>query len=140
MKILLLGSTVLLGSTLSPFLNVRGYDLITHSHSEGGAQYQADLKDPKEANKLLRKIQSDVIINLVGLTDVDICETQPNQAYLINVRSVENIANWIKQEKTSCHLIQISTDQVYDSTALHLEGQVTLTNYYAFSQYSGEMI
>lgn len=138
MTILLLGSTGLLGSTLSPFLSSRGYEVKTHSRSEG-AQYQADLNDPEEANKLLGKIQPDVIINLVGLTDVDLCETQPNQAYLVNVRTVENIANWIKQEKTSCHLVHISTDQVYDGANLHTEEMVTLTNYYAFSKYAGEL-
>lgn len=138
MKILLLGSAGLLGSTLSPFLGARGYEVKTHSRSEG-AQYQADLNDPKEANKLLGKIQPDVIINLVGLTDVDLCEAQPNQAYLLNVRTVENITNWIKQGNTSCHLVHISTDQVYDGAKRHTEELVTLTNYYAFSKYAGEL-
>lgn len=138
MKILLFGSTGLLGSTLSPFLGARGYEVKTHSRSEG-AQYQADLSDSMETNMLLGKIQPDVIINLVGLTDVDICETQPNQAYLVNVHTVENIANWIKQEKISCHLVHISTDQVYDGVNLHTEEPVTLTNYYAFSKYAGEL-
>ena len=88
---------------------------------------------------MLGKIQPDVIINLVGLPDVDLCETQPNQAYLVNVRAVENIAKWIKQQKTSCHLVHISTDQVYDGANLHTEEAVTLTNYYAFSKYAGEL-
>jgi dTDP-4-dehydrorhamnose reductase len=70
---------------------------------------------------------------------VDRCETQPNQAYLANVRIVENIAGWIKQEKTPCHLAHISTDQVYDGASPHAEEQVTLTNYYAFSKYAGEL-
>lgn len=138
MDILLLGSTGLLGSTLSPFLSSRGYEVKTHGRSEG-AQFQADLNDPKEVNKLLGKIQADIIINLVGLTDVDLCEKQPNQAYLVNVRIVENIAGWIKQKKTSCHLVHISTDQVYDGVNLHAEELVTLTNYYAFSKYAGEL-
>lgn len=138
MKILLLGSAGLLGSTLNPFLSLRGYEVKTHSRSEG-SQYRADLSDPREAIELLGKIQPDRLINLVGLTDVDICEAQPNQAYLANVRTVENIANWIKQEKTSCHLVHISTDQVYDGVNPHSEELVTLTNYYAFSKYAGEL-
>lgn len=138
MKILLLGSAGLLGSTLNPFLGSRGYEVKTHSRSEG-AQYQADLNDPTDTYELLEKISPDVIVNLVGLTDVDRCETQPNQAYIANVRTVENIANWIKQEKKSCHLVHISTDQVYDGVNLHTEEQVTLTNYYAFSKYAGEL-
>jgi dTDP-4-dehydrorhamnose reductase len=137
-KILLLGSAGLFGSTLAPFLGSRGYEVKTHSRGDGG-QYQADLNDPKVANELLGKVKPEVTVNLVGLTDVDHCETKPNQAYLANVRTVENITDWIKQEKALCHLVHISTDQVYDGAGPHTEEQVTLMNYYAFSKYSGEL-
>ena len=79
------------------------------------------------------------IINLVGLTDVDLCEAKPNSAYMANVRAVENIADWIRKSKTLCHLVQVSTDQVYDGTGPHHEGHVALMNYYAFSKYAGEL-
>ena len=138
MKILLLGSAGLLGSTLSPFLSSRGYEVKTHSRSED-TQYQADLNDPADTYELLEKIAPEVIVNLVGLTDVDRCETQPNQAYLANVRTVENISGWIKQKKMPCHLVHMSTDQVYDGINHHAEEHVTLTNYYAFSKYAGEL-
>lgn len=138
MKILLLGSSGLLGSVLAPFLGLRGHEIKTHGRG-AGAQYQADLNDPRDAYELLGKIEPETIVNLVGLTDVDRCETQPNQAYLANVRTVENISGWIKQNKTPCHLVHISTDQVYDGINPHTEEHVTLTNYYAFSKYAGEL-
>jgi dTDP-4-dehydrorhamnose reductase len=137
-RILLLGSSGLFGSTLAPFLSLRGHDVKTHSRG-AGSQYQADLNDPKDAYDLLRMIEPEVIVNLVGLTDVDRCETQPNQAYLANVRTVENISGWIKQKITPCHLVHLSTDQVYDGITPHTEEHVTLTNYYAFSKYAGEL-
>lgn len=137
-KVLLLGSTGLLGSTLRPFLESRGYEVIAHSRSKG-ANYQVDITDPKKTSELLDDAQAEIVVNLVGLTDVDLCETSPNQAYLANVKVVENIANWIKQNSASCHLVQISTDQVYDGVVPHPEGSVTLTNYYAFSKYAGEL-
>jgi dTDP-4-dehydrorhamnose reductase len=139
MKTLLLGSTGLLGGTLSSFLVSRNDGISTHGRGRG-AQFQADLSSAEEATGLLRKIQPDVIINLVGLTDVDLCERQPNQAYLLNVRTVENIANWIRLENDTCHLVHISTDQVYDGINLHTEDSVTLTNYYSFSKYAGELV
>jgi dTDP-4-dehydrorhamnose reductase len=138
MKILLLGSSGLLGNTLSPFLVSHGFDVETHGRNEG-AKFQADLSSPIEAARLLNEVLPDIIINLIGLTDVDRCETQPNQAYLVNVRTVENIVNWISEEKTTCHLVHISTDQVYDGVDQHSEESVTLTNYYAFSKYAGEL-
>ena len=138
MKIALCGASGLLGSTLSPFLSSRGHEVKTHSRREG-SEYHADLSDPTDTYELLEKIAPDSIVNLVGLTDVDLCEREPNQAYLANVRTVENIASWIKQRRTPCHLVHISTDQVYDGEILHSEDQLTLTNYYAFSKYAGEL-
>ena len=139
MKVLILGSSGLLGSTLVPFLASCGHEVKTHGRCDG-AQYQADLSDLNEADGLLGKVEHEVIVNLVGLTDVDLCETQPNQAYLINVRTVENITAWIKRQESPPHLVHISTDQVYDGPGKHTEDQVTLTNYYAFSKYAAELV
>ncbi len=121
-----------------PFLVSRGHDVKTHSRS-GKAQYQKDLIDLKDTCELLEKIKPEIIINLIGLTDVDRCEADPNQAYLANVLTVKNISSWIKQTKMPCHLVHMSTDQVYDGINPHDEENVTLTNYYAFSKYAGEL-
>jgi len=138
LKVLLLGSSGLLGSNLGPYLESRGYNIITQGRCEG-VQYQVNLDDREVASELLGEIEPEIIVNLIGLTDVDQCETQPNQAYLANVRTVENIAAWIRNNNISTHLIHISTDQVYDGIGPHCEDHVTLTNYYAFSKYAGEL-
>ena len=91
---LVTGVTGLLGSSLVPLLKLRGCGVITYARS-GDAEYLADLSVTDEVFNLLDKTRPEIIINLVGLTDVDLCETQPNQAYLLNVRTVENIAKWI---------------------------------------------
>ena len=135
---LVLGSSGLLGCTLVPFLISQRHEVKTHSRSSE-SQYQTDLTDSKDVCELLKKTEPEVIVNLVGLTDVDHCEIQPNQAYLDNVRVVENIADWIKKEKARCHLVHISTDQIYDGVSPHKEADVMLTNYYAFSKYAGEL-
>ena len=137
-KVLLLGSTGLLGSTLRPMLSTRGYNVITHSRSDE-AHYQVDLTHSKNTRELFNEVQPEVVINLVGLTNVDKCEASPNKAYLANVRAVENIAAWIKKAASLCHLVQVSTDQVYDGSGLHEESMVSLENCYAFSKYAGEL-
>lgn len=139
--VLVTGATGLLGSTLVPLLRLRRFEIqtIKTNARSGVVDYQADLADPNAAITLLGQIKPDAIVNLIGLTDVDLCEAEPNSAYIANVRAVENIAGWIKQSKTACHLVQISTDQVYDGIGPHIEEQVTLTNYYAFSKYAGEL-
>lgn len=136
--VLVTGASGLLGSTLVPLLQLSGHEVKTHARA-CGANYQADLSVSKDAFKLLAQIEPEVIVNLVGLTDVDLCEAKPNSAYMANVRTVENITGWIKKTKAPCHLVQISTDQVYDGTGPHLEEQAALTNYYAFSKYAGEL-
>ena len=136
--ILITGSTGLLGSTLVPWLKSHGKTIATHAR-QTNANYTADLVNKGETFALLNKIQPSVIVNLVGLTSVEHCQDHANESYMVNTRTVENIVNWIAQANCNCHLIQISTDQVYDGTGIHTEDQVTITNNYAFSKYSGEL-
>jgi dTDP-4-dehydrorhamnose reductase len=135
--VLVTGARGLLGSTLIPYLRARGHEVVTCSRS--GANICADLTNAVQASAALRKASPEVIINLAALTNVDECERNPHQAYLNNVRIVENLARWMKEEGKSSHLIQISSDQVYDGTGPHRECEVTLVNYYGFSKYAGEL-
>lgn len=137
-RILLLGSTGMLGSSLTPFLSGRGYEVLTQGR-RGDAQYKVDLCKLEEVNNLLDLVKPETIINLVGLTDVENCEIDPNKAYLANTHSVENIIKGIQGMKTQPHLVHISTDQVYDGLGLHIEHNAVLRNYYAFSKYAGEL-
>lgn len=136
-RVLVLGAGGLLGADLVPILKASGFEVLTHGRSSG--DYQFDLDSCSLVNEMLKKINPDVIVNLVALTDVDRCEKEPNQAYIGNVRSIVNVADWVKRRNEQCQLIHISTDQVYDGMGLHTEENVTLTNYYAFSKYAGEL-
>ena len=136
--VLVTGGKGLLGSILVPHLRKCGHNIVTHAR-RSSADCHANLASQKAAFKLLSEHVPDVIINLVGLTDVELCETKPDEAFNANVRAVENIADWIKETQAPCHLIQISTDHVYDSEGLNTEQQVTLKNCYALSKYAGEL-
>ena len=144
-KILVTGAQGLLGRTLVPYFREYGYDVWCHARSEGtkGTEehniVSADLTKPEQACISLEKVFPEVIINLAALTDVDECEKNPQKAYLANVRIVENLTKWIVKSENECHLVQISTDQVYDGSKLHTEDEITLTNYYGFSKYAGEL-
>ena len=136
--ILITGSTGLLGADLVPYIKKCDYKVITHSLSRN-ADILFDLSDKEKSYECLEKIKPNVIINLVSLTSVDICEEKLNLAYLTNTRSVVNLVNWISCSGTNCHLVQISTDHIYDGPGLHSEEDITITNNYAFSKYAGEL-
>ena len=137
-KILVLGAGGLLGSALCPYLESRGHQVIKQGRRIQ-SQYNVDITEADEASKFFSSIQPEVIINLAALTNVDYCETHPQEAYRVNSHIVENISDWLKSAHSPCHLIQISTDQLYDGSGLHQESKIDPANYYSFSKYIGEL-
>lgn len=137
--VLVIGATGLLGSSLAPALTDSGHSVITHGFS-GLAQEHADLCDFAQARALVSRVKPDCIVNLAALTNVDLCEREPNNAYLLNVVTVSNLVRAIKEQAPRCHLIQISTDQVYDANGPSLETQAKITNTYAFSKITAELV
>lgn len=137
-RVLILGSSGLLGCTLTPIIKNSYSEVYTQSKN-ALSDFKVDLNDCVSTHKMLDEVKPNVIVNLVGLTDVDLCERDSNFAYLINVGVVENIVEWITSSNVKCHLIHISTDHVYDGSELHEERQVTLKNTYALSKYAGEL-
>ncbi|MDC0999946.1 SDR family oxidoreductase [Methylophilaceae bacterium] len=138
-KILILGSTGLLGSYLSNNLSDKDYDIYLHGNKKQ-AIFNFDLTRQEECISLFKNTKPDVIINLVALTDVDRCEIEPNRAYLLNVKILENIVNAIDICRLKPYLVHISSDQVYDSEGLNSELDINLKNYYAFSKYCSELV
>lgn len=138
-RVLILGSSGLLGCTLTPIIKNSYLEVYTQSKNDI-SDFKVDLCDCVSAHKMLDTVNPNVIINLVGLTDVDLCERDPNFAYLVNVGIVENIVNWISSRDLKCHLIHLSTDHVYDGSELHAEEQVTIKNTYALTKYAGELV
>lgn len=137
--ILITGSSGLLGPYVVEHLKLIKSNVVTHSYTRG-ADFCADLTKRDDAFKLMSKVKPTLIINLVGATSVEECEQCPNKAYLMNVRTVENIVSWILEGHHNCHLIHISTDQVYDGDIRHEENNVSLTNTYALTKYAGELV
>lgn len=136
-KVLVLGAGGLLGREFLSKEYLPEWEVV--GHFGRAKEKNADLNDLTQTMHYLDSLQPDAIVNLVGLTNVDRCEQYPNEAFLGNVKVVENIVHWIKKQDKKIQLVHISTDQVYDGEGLHSEENVTLKNYYAFSKYSGEL-
>jgi len=138
-NILVLGGSGLLGSELLSGNYLKGYRCFVQGR-EAAADVQTSLEDITRIREFLMRVQPAAIINLIGLTNVDLCEKSPNEAYKVNVHTLERMLAAVQPLPYKPRLIHISTDQVYDGCGPHLEENVTLTNYYAFSKYAAELV
>ncbi|OHB57272.1 MAG: hypothetical protein A2173_02885 [Planctomycetes bacterium RBG_13_44_8b] len=137
-KIFLTGATGLLGSRLYSFLKQGGFDVVGQGNSIK-TDINCDLRCPATTSRILDTIKPQLIINLTALTDVDRCEENLKDAYLLNVKTAENLAAWIKRYP-AVNMIHISTDQLYDGPGPHSENDVLPVNVYGFSKYCAEMV
>ncbi len=127
----------MLGCTLAPFLASQGHTVIRHGHSTM-ADVVCDLINCADTAAMLETVAPDCVVNLVAATNVDECERSPHAAYLLNIRTVENLVAGLAGRK-SAFLIQVSTDHVYDALGDSDEKDVRLSNIYALSKYAGEL-
>lgn len=136
MKILVLGASGMLGSRLVPFLINQGHEVLAASRNHANG-IQVNLQDQAATVAAVRSTSPDVAINLVGMTDVERCESHPKEAWQANVHSAENIARACTEVGT--HLVHLSTDQVYDSAPACTETNACPGNHYAMTKYAGEL-
>lgn len=107
MKILVTGSKGQLGKSL------RDTSLVFH-------EYDWHFKSSKELNitnkeaisEVFEKEKFDYCINCAAYTAVDKAEVDKNQAFLVNAKALEYLAQ--NCEKFNCVLIHVSTDFVFD--------------------------
>lgn len=138
-KVLILGASGLLGHSLVPWLQGLGYVVIRAGRNTA-EDIVLDVFDRQAVTDRLRDIAPRHVINLIGATNVDQCETDISYAYNANVAVVANLAHAVGVcAHLSLHLVHVSTDQVYDGPGLHAEERITPLNVYALSKYAGEL-
>jgi dTDP-4-dehydrorhamnose reductase len=132
MKIVILGAGGRLGAALlreyRDRFEVTGFD-----------RTQLDLSDLNDLREKLQETGFDVLINAAGFTKVDVCETQPERAFLINAEAPRVLAE-ICAEK-SARLIHFSTDYVFDGEKREPyseEDEATPISVYGESKLAGE--
>jgi len=105
MKILIVGAGGRLGAALMREYHCE-HDVAGFNHA------QLDLSKFDKIREKLGGTDFDVLINAAAFTNVDLCETQPDQAFRINAEAPRVLAE-ICGEKNA-KLIHFSTDYVFD--------------------------
>jgi len=80
--------------------------------STGFNRTQLDLSNLDKVREKLGETDFDVLINAAAFTNVDLCETQPDQAFRINAEA-PRVLTEVSGEKNA-KLIHFSTDYVFD--------------------------
>jgi dTDP-4-dehydrorhamnose reductase len=73
---------------------------------------QLDLAKLDEVREKLNATDFDVLINAAAFTNVDLCETQRDQAFLINAKAPSVLVEICRDKNAK--LIHVSTDYVFD--------------------------
>jgi dTDP-4-dehydrorhamnose reductase len=81
---------------------------------QGNQGLYGDLSDPESLTSTVKAISPDIIVNAAAYTAVDLAESEPEMAGIINIEAPARIAR--EAQKTGAWLIHYSTDYVFDGT------------------------
>ncbi len=136
-RILVVGATGMLGQALMVEGNQRNANIVGVARS--GSDINLEIRDAAALARTLADVRPSLVINAAAVTNLDLCERNPGDAYLVNARAVSVISEFVRN--SDGYLVQISTDHYYtnDQGRLHAEDDpVHLLNEYARTKYAGE--
>ena len=141
MKVLVTGASGLLGTKLAQLALESGHN-VESAYGEHAPQFgkpiRLDITSETDVLEQVSKGKPDVVFNTASVTDVDLCEQQPDLAMRVNGEAVGIIARACKEY--DAFLIHISTDYVFDGErGLYGEGDKPAPiNVYGRSKLLGE--
>lgn len=153
MKILVTGSNGLLGQKLVYALKEKkGVELLASSKGvnrmldqEGYQYFSLDVTDEAEVKNILEKYQPDTVIHTAAMTNVDVCESEKENCWKLNVNAVQNIVaslEILSSDNYRPHLIHLSTDFIFDGLQgpYKEEDSPAPVSYYGLSKLEAEKI
>ena len=139
MRVLLLGSTGLLGQAVGEEIRQRGW--VLRDAARNGASLKLDIADETALLTMLNAENPDLVFNCAALVDVQKCEDDPGLAWRTNARPLAFLAGWVR--RNGRRLVHVSTDHYWcdGGDRAHAEDEpVDLVNEYARTKYAGEAL
>jgi dTDP-4-dehydrorhamnose reductase len=118
-----------------------GYELVKiyNQHQMNGPNaLKIDIRNTKHIEEVVKKTSPDVIIHLASITDVDLCEREPELANAVNAKATQLLAK--ESFNTGSHFVYVSTDYVFDGKRGNYceNDQPNPVNAYGRSKWMGE--
>lgn len=108
MKVVITGAGGQLGVDLAEHCTETGDHVVAVDRSS------LDITDPAAVRELLSSVRPDAVINAAAYTAVDACETNADTAFAVNADAVGFLS--AACDDVGAHLVQVSTDYVFDGT------------------------
>lgn len=125
-KILLIGSSGLLGGYLYPYLKKNKNQNIKKFVRKKGL----NLLNNKFCNNFFKVNNFDIIIFLSAITNIDKCEINKNIAYKVNYLLLKKVVKFSLDYNKKTFFIFLSTDQFYDDYKNNYTKKIKIFNYY----------
>jgi dTDP-4-dehydrorhamnose reductase len=147
MKILVTGANGLLGQKLVRHIERKTSDTVIATARKPlnialarGAFQILNITDPEEVKKVIRTTRPDVVVNAAAMTQVDQCETDREACVENNTTAVRHLVEACAD--AGCHLVQVSTDFIFDGSHGPLDETETPgpVNFYGQTKLAAEQI
>lgn len=137
-KVLVIGSTGMLGHVVKKYLIEKKYDVYETTRNKNGKYYFDALEDVKKIDKIIESIKPDFVINCIGILNKK-AEEFPSHAILVNSYFPHYLDEM--SEKYNYKFIHISTDCVFDGHEGNYkeDSPKTATSVYGVSKALGEI-
>jgi dTDP-4-dehydrorhamnose reductase len=133
-RVLIFGSGGQLGVELRAEFAGRGYQVT------GVERSMVDITDPASVEQCMAQHDPAIVLNAAAYNQVDVAETEPQAAFLVNALAVRNLAMACRQ--ADARLVHFSTDYVFDGRAGRAYTEDDATHplgAYAVSKLAGEL-
>ncbi|MDE8675359.1 dTDP-4-dehydrorhamnose reductase [Priestia aryabhattai] len=107
-KVLITGANGQLGKELVELFTAKGFEVY------GFGRDKMDITNQAQVQEVISTLKPNIVLHSAAHTQVDLAESEPEQAFSINAYGTRNVA--VAAEAVGAKLVYVSTDYVFDGT------------------------